>query len=94
MARVFLILASAGLLGGLIARGGLVVGLLLVALPLAAYFVYRIYDEPRLGLLFTIAAGFLGVGLRRYVPAPMGLLVDALLALTLVVPRPSPTLPT
>lgn len=85
IARILLILASAVLVGSLIARGGLIVGLVLMALPLVAYFVYRIYDEPRLGLLFTIAAGFLGVGLRRYVPAPTGLLVDALLALTLVV---------
>jgi len=81
---------GAALLGLLVAKGGVLVGgALLLAAP--AFFVARaVVLDPRWGLVATLAAAFLGVGITRYVPAPTGLLVDAFLALTLlaVVLRP------
>ena len=77
-------------LGLAVAKGGVVAGLGLVVLMPAVFFCRTVFRDPRWGLVATLVAAFVGVGVTRYVPAPTGLLVDALLSLTLlgVVLRP------
>lgn len=79
---VALFLAAAG--GVLIAKGGLIVGMVLLGMPAVALMLRTIHAYPEWGLHATIAAAFFAVGLRRYVAAPTGLMVDAILAATLV----------
>ena len=77
-------------LGLVVAKGGVVAGLALVALAPAFFVARAVFLDPRWGLVATLVAAFVGVGVTRYVPAPTGLLVDAFLALTLlaVIVRP------
>lgn len=80
------VLVLVAMLGGVcIAKGGLLIGLALIGFPFVGAFTRVVFHHPVLGLYATILVAFTGVGLRRYVPAPMGLLVDAMLVLTLVV---------
>lgn len=77
-----LLLAAAG--GVVIARGGMLVGMVLIGLPVVGLVVRVVAQRPEWGLDATLAAAFFGVGMRRYITAPTGLLVDAALAATLV----------
>jgi hypothetical protein len=75
---------GAVLAGVVVARTGLpgamLVGVVVPACALCALVVAC----PKIGLYLALCAGFVGVGVGRYVPAPTGLLVDAALALTLL----------
>ncbi len=90
-ARLAVVLGAAAVLGLVVAKGGLLAGLALVALAPVFFFSRAVFLDPRWGLVATLVAAFVGVGVTRYVPAPTGLLVDAFLALTLlaVVVRPA-----
>ncbi len=76
-------------LGGVCARLGLLGPVLLVALVGGGAVAALLLQRPRLGFWATLLLAILGLGLKRYVPVPMGLTVDSLLVLTwigLVVP--------
>lgn len=76
----------AAVLGGYcIAKGGLLVGLFLLGLPFVVAFTRVIFRTPVQGLYATLVVAFTAVGMRRYVPAPMGLMVDVILVLTVAV---------
>lgn len=59
-------------------------GVGLVALPLVIGFGMWVFNHPRVGLYATLVCGFISNGLIRYVPAPLGLLIDFLLVITLL----------
>lgn len=84
VAGALAVVAAAVGLGLAVGTGGLLVGLALVGVAPAFFVLRAVFNDPRLGLVATLVAAFVGVGITRYVPAPTGLLVDAFLALTLV----------
>jgi hypothetical protein len=75
---------TAALLGLAIARFGAPVAAVALVLPLAILMMKRLMTQPVDGLYLTLVVAFIGVGLRRYAEAPTGLLVDGLLAITLL----------
>jgi len=66
-------------------RGGLPLAFLLMFIPVVALFVVSIVKFPQYGLYLTIVMAFVGVGLKRYLPLPTGLAVDAFLFLTALI---------
>lgn len=54
--------------------------LLIVPFPLV--FLYYSFRNPRFVFITTLFANYFAIGLTRYIPAPMGLMVDAFLFLT------------
>jgi hypothetical protein len=76
-------------LGGLCAQLGLLGPILLVGLVGGIAVSAIVFGAPRLGFWATLVVAIIGLGVKRYVPVPMGLTVDVLLTLTwigLVVP--------
>lgn len=87
--RLVLVGGVAVVLGGLCARLGLLGPALLVVLVGGGVAVGTVLHWPRLGFWGTVVMAIIGLGIKRYIPAPMGLSVDVLLTLTwigLVVP--------
>jgi O-antigen ligase len=67
-----------------IARGQVLGGMALLALPFAFAFLVWIFTQPIVGLYAVIAMSFVSNGLIRYMPAPLGLSIDILLVITLL----------
>lgn len=66
-----------------VAKSGIIVVLLLVALPFTAYFLIRVFQNPVIAFFAALTANFVALGLSRYIiGAPFGLAVDGFLALT------------
>jgi hypothetical protein len=61
---------------------GILIGLTLLVLPFLFYFFYLLFTYPKFGLYSIVFMGFAANGLTRYVNAPLGLAIDALLVLT------------
>ncbi|MEN1784060.1 MAG: O-antigen ligase family protein [Bacteroidota bacterium] len=77
-----LILLSAGLaFAHLIATKGLIIGIALIAFPLAILFLVNLFVNPKMGIPIIIGFSFFVTGLSRYVPMTWGLMVDGLLLL-------------
>ncbi len=53
-------------------------------LPFPILYLYTFFAHPRLGFISILFANYFAIGLSRYIPAPMGLTVDALLFMTLL----------
>lgn len=66
----------------LIAKGGLIIGLLLLVLPVILIILNRIFNAPYFGFIIVFFANFFMLGINRYIPGPLGLSVDGLLVLT------------
>lgn len=79
-----LVMVLAVLVAFIITKGQLIGGLALLALPFAFGFLIWVFRQPIVGLYAVIVMSFLSNGLVRYVPAPLGLSIDALLILTLL----------
>jgi hypothetical protein len=73
-----LVLAAAGV-GALAARGGLAVPVGLVGAAVGGAGLVLLLGRPRWAVWATLVLAFLGMGLKRYVDAPFGVGVDALL---------------
>ena len=65
-----------------LAKLGILAGLGLLFLPFLLFFLYLLFTYPKFGLYSTIFMGFAANGLARYIEAPLGLAIDALLVLT------------
>ncbi|MFN8345320.1 MAG: O-antigen ligase family protein [Spirosomataceae bacterium] len=78
------VMVLAVLVAFIITKGQLIGGLALLALPFAFGFLIWVFRQPIVGLYAVIVMSFLSNGLVRYVPAPLGLSIDALLILTLL----------
>ncbi|MFA6589247.1 MAG: O-antigen ligase family protein [Bacteroidales bacterium] len=59
-------------------------GMVLLALPFPLLYLVWVFSSPRLGFISLLFANYFVVGLGRYIPVPTGLMVDALLLLTLL----------
>ncbi len=66
----------------LMAKGGLIVSLLILIIPFVLIVLNRIFNAPYFGIIIVFFANFFMLGINRYVPGPLGLSVDVLLILT------------
>lgn len=66
----------------IIAKGGILIALFLVALPFGLGVFYLILSKPRVGIIVIFVVAFLVNALGRYKPGPYGLMLDAMLVLT------------
>ncbi len=72
-------------LGIIIAKGGMIIALALLALFPAIIFFNRFLNNPRVGIFTVIILGFTAIGLTRYIRnVPLGLTVDGVLVLTYI----------
>lgn len=55
-----------------------------VVIPVPIYFLYMVFKFPRIGFIASLYCNYFAIGLTRYVPAPLGLLVDGALLLTFI----------
>lgn len=75
------------LIGGAIyffSKDNMVAGVALLVLPFPILYLYKFFSNPRLGFISMLYANYFAIGLSRYIPAPVGLTVDALLFMTLI----------
>lgn len=81
----FLIALAMGI-GFMVAKNGLGLAGILVALPFILAFIYVVFKNPKNGLFFTFHVGFFVNGLNRFLPPdiPFGLAIDFILALSLI----------
>ncbi|MFZ4411864.1 MAG: O-antigen ligase family protein [Bacteroidales bacterium] len=70
--------------GFIIAKFGIVSAVLFLLIPLTIYYFIRLFRDPALGLTSTIVLNFFVLGMSRYVNAPFGLAIDALLVLSII----------
>ena len=77
--RVALVVVSL-MLGFVVMKGGLLLGLVLIALPAGVFFLAAFFNQPALNLWGSLTIGFFATGIARYINAPWGLLLDILLA--------------
>lgn len=80
----FLLIAI--ILGFTIAKGAIIAAGFYIALPFILGFLIWVFKDPKVGLLSVFHFCFLANGLGRYVPGgvPWGLVIDALLVLTVI----------
>jgi hypothetical protein len=82
MLMLAFLIALSGLITGKLGIAG---GLGFFALPFVFLYLYLLFRYPILGLYTAIALGFILLGLGRYVKgAPLGLVMDAILILTII----------
>jgi hypothetical protein len=81
-ARFCLITAFGVFISLALTKLGILVGLGLLVLPFLLFFLFLLFTFPKFGLYSTIFMGFAANGLARYIEAPLGLAIDALLVLT------------
>ncbi|WP_394746712.1 O-antigen ligase family protein [Spongiimicrobium salis] len=65
----------------LTASKGIVAGIGIIVLPIAAVYLGVLFIKPKIGLMTIFVLNFLILGLGRYVPMTWGLLIDGLLFL-------------
>ncbi|MDD3322564.1 MAG: O-antigen ligase family protein [Paludibacter sp.] len=65
-------------------KDNLMMGLSLLLFIFPVIYLYFVFKSPRIGFISVLYANYFAIGLSRYLPAPMGLTVDALLVLTWV----------
>jgi len=64
--------------------GFLFVGVFAVVLP-GLLLIYAIYERPNLAPLIVFLSGYLNMGVTRYFPAPLGMVIDGLLGLSWII---------
>lgn len=82
--RWVLMVLAAAVLGYLITMLKLPMIGFLIALPIAVFILYYIFQHPANGLWLTLLAAFFAIGLSRYLPGPLGLSIDFLLVLSIL----------
>jgi hypothetical protein len=63
-------------------KNNLTGGIAVLILPLPVYMIYLFFSNPRISFITVFFLNFFAVGLARYIDAPVGLSVDAMLVLT------------
>jgi len=64
--------------------GGLIPAFIVVALPFIGLFFYFVFKDPRKGLIFTFTINYFIIGLTRYLPGPLGLVIDGMLIIVYI----------
>jgi len=72
------------ILGYFIAREGMIPAVIAMTLPGIGYFLHLVFKDPRKGLIFAFTINYFVLGLTRYLPGPLGLIIDAMLVLTYI----------
>jgi len=67
-----------------LSNGNIIAALAVISLPIPVYLLYLIFKFPRLGLITSFFCNYFAIGFTRYIPAPLGLMVDGALLLTLI----------
>lgn len=78
---LLLVFSVATILAVIIAMMGMMGVFVFVGLFVVIGIVYGIFDRPKRGILLLVILGFFVTGLARYITAPWGLTMDALLVL-------------
>jgi hypothetical protein len=82
---ILLLVVIAVALGVIIAKGGFIVAMALLALFPAIIYFNRFLGNPRVGIYTVVILGFIAIGLTRYIRnVPFGLSVDGILVLTYI----------
>lgn len=76
--RLFLLLTALAL-GVVVAKGGVMVGFMLIGLPGVFFGLAYFMNNPKMTLWGALVIGFFATGISRYISAPWGLMLDALL---------------
>lgn len=80
LAIVFTLLASLA-----VVKVGVIASLALIVSPIAGVYLWNAFQSPRLILITLLFVNYFAMGITRYIPAPLGLLIDGLLVLTYIV---------
>lgn len=67
------------LIGKLIGKGGMLIGIVLLAIPFILAFLSYLFKRPTAALDGAMIVGFFSAGVTRYVAGPWGLLMDGFL---------------
>ena len=67
------------LIGKLIGKGGMLIGIVLLAIPFTLAFLSYLFKRPTAALDGAMIVGFFSAGVTRYVAGPWGLLMDGFL---------------
>lgn len=80
---VFLILLVGSILFAtlIIVRSEIMGIALVLGLVFVSILLYKLFTNPRLGIILLIIQGFAVIGLSRYIPAPLGLSLDGVMML-------------
>lgn len=82
---LLLLVIIAVALGVIIAKGGFVIAMALLALFPAIIYFNRFLNDPRVGIYTVVVLGFIAIGLTRYIRnIPFGLTVDGILVLSYI----------
>ncbi len=64
---------------------GMVAGIVLFSIPFILAYVYFLLKNPAIGLFTAVIAGFISIGIGRYIPGiPIGLTMDCILIATYI----------
>lgn len=65
------------ILGYMVAKGGVVSGIGILAMPILLSYVYLIFAVPKVGIIGIYILNFVAIGVTRYVKGvPLGLSID------------------
>jgi hypothetical protein len=65
------------ILGYLVAKGGMISGIGILAMPILVSYIYLIFAVPKVGIIGIYILNFLAIGIGRYVKGvPLGLSID------------------
>lgn len=67
-----------------VVSGGVLLGMGLMALPALFFWIVKLFDYPRIGLITLLVVNYFVMGVSRYVPGPLGLIIDGILVLTYI----------
>lgn len=82
IASVFTLLLGTAIL--FFSNDNLVLGISVLLIPIPFIYFYIIFKYPRVSFISVLYCNYFAIGLSRYIPAPVGLTVDAMLFLTLI----------
>ena len=66
------------------AKDNMVAGIATLLLPVPVIYLYLIFKFPKVSFISVLFCNYFAIGLSRYIPAPVGLTVDATLLLTFI----------
>lgn len=82
IAILFMVAVVAGVL---IAKGGVKIAVMIVAMLPVLFFLNRVFSNPPVGIYTLLVFAFIAIGLTRYIQnVPLGLTIDGFLVLTLL----------
>lgn len=79
-----LIVAVAALTVWSLVSFGVVASALLLAVPVVMYWIVKVFRDPRVGVITLFVVNYFMMGVSRYLPGPLGLAVDGVMAVTYV----------